>query len=323
MVEKQGKPATQLTRKKRKRITRDDVELSALSLPTVIWYALFSYLPMFGILIAFKNYRLIPGKGFIYSLLQSDWVGFKNFRFMFMTPDAFIMIRNTILYNLAFMIIGIVLPVTLAILMNMLLSSKLKKVTQTAMFLPHFLSWVVIGYFVFAFLSYDKGLVNQTLRSLGGDPVNWYANGKAWPWILVFLNTWKTTGYNMVVYLAAIAGIDQSLYEAAVIDGATRWQQVKSITLPQLKPFIIILLLLSIGNIFNSDFGLFYQATRASAQITDYRQTIDTYVYTALMKLNNIGFSSAAATLQSVVGCVLITLANLVVRKIDPESSLF
>ncbi|MDD4368275.1 MAG: ABC transporter permease subunit [Oscillospiraceae bacterium] len=313
------KPAS----RKKKLFTRDDGELTLLSLPTIIWFVLFSYLPMFGIVIAFKNYRMIPGEGFLSSLIQSDWVGFKNFRFMFLTADAWIMVRNTLLYNFAFIVIEMFLPVTLAILMSQLISDRLRKISQTAMFLPHFLSWVVVAYFVFSFLSYDKGIANQILISLGTEPVNWYAEGKYWPYILVFLNTWKTVGYSMVIYLASIAGIDHSFYEAAVIDGATKWQQARSVTLPQLKPVIVILLILAMGRIFNSDFGLFYQATRASGQITDYRQTIDTYVYTALMKLNNIGFSSAASALQSVVGCVMITLANFVVRKIDPDSSLF
>lgn len=315
--------AEKRVRAPRNTVRKDDWELFALSLPTTIWYLLFSYLPIFGIIIAFKSYRLQPGKGFLYSLLQSDWVGLHNFRFMFMTQDAWIMIRNTLLYNLVFILIEMVLPVTLAILMSLMLFPRLKKVCQTAMFLPHFLSWVVVSYFVFAFLSYDKGLINQFAAVGGNGPTNWYNYGPLWPGLIVFLNTWKTVGYSMVVYLASIMGIDSAYYEAAVIDGASKWKQVRHITLPHLKPVIVILMILAVGKIFNSDFGLFYQATRASGPITNYWQTIDTYVYSALMRLNNIGFSSAASVFQSVVGCILIVTANFIVSRIDPDSAMF
>ena len=237
---KRTNPGNGVSVRKKRRFTQDDLQLFFLSLPSTIWYLLFCYLPMFGLIIAFKKYKVAPGKGFLWSLFNnSPWSGLDNFRFLFANnrETTINMFRNTIGYNVIFIILGIVLPVTLAIMINHLRSEKLAKVTQTAMFLPHFLSWVVVGYFVFAFLSTDNGLVNRIIMSFGGSPVKWY-QGEAsgyWPWFLVFLHMWKTVGYSMVVYLASIKGIDESLYEAAMIDGATKWQQTKYITLPMLK----------------------------------------------------------------------------------------
>ncbi len=311
------------TKKGKPRFTRDDLELTLLALPTTIWYLLFCYLPMFGILIAFKRYRPLPGQNFLVALMNSEWVGLNNFEFLFKTRDSWIMVRNTVGYNLIFIALGMVVAVTLAIMINKLYSKRLQKVFQTAMFMPHFLSWVVVSYFVFSFLSYDRGIVNSIIASMGGERIQWYMEGKYWPYLLVFFNLWKGTGYSMVVYLASIAGIDGTYYEAAIIDGASQWQQVRYVTLPLLRPVMTILVILNLGRIFNSDFGLFYQATRDSGEIIDYRQTIDTYVYSALMRLNNIGFASAASAFQSLVGCATILLANLVVRKLDADSALF
>lgn len=310
-------------KKDRKRFRRDDLELTILAIPTTIWYILFCYIPMFGIIIAFKNYRLIPGKGFVESLLRSNWVGFKNFKFLFATNDAYIMIRNTLLYNVVFIALGVIVPVTLAIMMSQLHSKKVAKVVQTMMLLPHFLSWVVISYFVFSLLSFDKGLFNNFLEALNIEGLKWYNEPRYWPFILVIVNLWKGMGYGMVVYLASITGIDSTYYEAAIIDGATKWQQVKNITLPLLKPIIIIMFILAIGSIFRSDFGLFYQVPRESGQLMNVTTTIDTYVYKALMTLGNIGMSAAAAFFQSVFGCITIVTANAVVKKIDAENSLF
>ena len=320
-----GKPV-----KKRSRFTLDDMQLFFLSLPTVIWYLLFCYLPMFGLVIAFKQYRVAPGKGFLWSLFyNSKWSGLENFRFLFANnkTTTINMFRNTIGYNVVFIILGVVLPVTLAIMINHLHSQKLAKVTQTAMFLPHFISWVVVGYFVFAFLSTDNGLVNRTLQKLGLSTIKWY-QGEAkpyWPFYLVFLHVWKTIGYSMVVYLASIKGIDGSLYEAAMIDGASKWQQTKYITLPMLKTIMIIMFIMAVGKIFNSDFGLFYRTTRNSSSLTSVYLTLDVYVYNSMF--NNprpvYGYISAAGFLQSVLGCLTMITANAIVRKVDNESALF
>lgn len=310
-------------RRGRFKVSRDDLELTLLALPTLIWYVIFSFLPMVGILIAFKDFRIRPGKGFIQSLISSEWVGLTNFEFLFKTPDAVIILRNTILYNIVFIILGVVIPVTLAILINQLYNRKLAKICQTAMFLPHFLSWVVVSYFVFSFLSYDKGILNQLITNLGKTPIQWYMKEEYWPFIIVFMNSWKGMGYGMVVYLAAITGIDQTYYEAALIDGATKMQQIKYITIPLIKPIIIIMFIMAVGGIFKSDFGLFYQVPRNSGMIFNTTATIDTYIYKAIEGTGSMAMSSAAAFLQSVIGCITIILANTIVKKIDGENGLF
>ncbi|MFY9176302.1 MAG: ABC transporter permease subunit [Caldicoprobacterales bacterium] len=305
---------------KRRRWTRDDTELTLLAVPTFVWYILFSFLPMFGIFIAFKRYQIFPGKSFLYNLIHSEWVGFANFKYLIESKSLYILLRNTIGYNLIFIVLGILIPVTLAIMISMIYSKRKSKVYQTAMFFPHFLSWVVVSYFVYAFLSYDKGILNSLMQTLGQERVQWYMESKYWPYILVFMSLWKSTGYNMVVYLASITGIDPSLYEAAVVDGATQWQQVKHITLPSLRPIIIMMFILSVGKIFYSDFGLFYQVTRGiPASLYDTVSTIDTYVYNALLSSTPIGMTSAATVFQSVACCITILLANWIVRKIDED----
>lgn len=310
--------------RKRRRFTRDDLELSFLSLPTVLWFIAFCYVPFFGIVFAFKNYRYKPGKGFIYSLfVNSKWVGLQNFEFLFRSPDLYNIFRNTLGYNLVFILIGITLPVALAIMMSMLHSKRLGKVCQTAMFLPHFLSWVVVSYFVYAFLSTDKGLVNSILATFGKERIMWYQEPSYWPVLLVFFNTWKTMGYSMVVYMASITGIDQTLYESAVIDGASRWQQVKSITIPLLRPVISIMFIMNVGHIFTTDFGLFFQVPRDSNSLITVTQTLDVYVYKALMQSSNYNYSSAVGLMQSVFGCIILLIANRMVKYIDPESGLF
>lgn len=304
----------------------DNLELFLLHLPTTIWYIVFCYAPMFGVVIAFKNYRARPGRSFLWSLIHnSEWVGFENFQFLFKSSYFETMLRNTLVYNTIFIILGVVIPVALAIMISQLYSKKLAKTCQTMMFLPHFLSWVVIGYFVYAFLATDAGLVNNTakLLNIGNPKHQWYQDVGFWTWFLVFLNVWKTMGYNMVVYMATISGIDSQMYEAALIDGASKWQQTKYITIPTLRPIISIMFIMAVGNIFRSDFGLFYQATRNSGSLTSITQTIDVYVYKALLERPNINLSSAAALLQSVCGCLTIVVANIVVKKIDPEAGLF
>ncbi|MCR4883938.1 MAG: ABC transporter permease subunit [Clostridiales bacterium] len=305
----------------------DNLEIFLLHLPTTVWYLIFCYAPMFGVIIAFKNYKPRPGKSFLWALMNnSKWVGIDNFKFLFKSSYFPIMLKTTILYNIVFIILGIIIPVTLAILFNEIYSKKLAKSCQTMMFLPHFLSWVVVSYFVYAFLATDNGLINRAFHiidSATGQNHNWYHDTIFWMYFLVFLNVWKGMGYNMVVYMASISGIDGELYEAALIDGASKSQQVKYITLPLLRPTISIMFIMAVGNIFRSDFGLFYQATRNSGALTSVTQTIDVYVYKALLEQSNVNLSSAAAFLQSTVGCITIVAANLIVKKIDPEAGLF
>lgn len=316
--------AAQAKTKKRKfSWTRDDTELTLLSLPTTIWYILFSFLPMFGIIIAFKNYKVTaPDRSFFYNLLVSENAGFDNFKFLFQTGGMWDVIKLTLFYNIIFQILGILVPVTLALLMSQLYSKRYGKICQTCMFFPYFMSWVVVTYFVYAFLSTDNGLFNSVIENMGGTAVNWYMEPKYWPGFLIFLNTWKGMGYGMVVYLATITGIDGTMYEAALIDGATKWQQTRYITLPHLKNVIIMMFILNIGSLVRSDFGLFYQVPRASASLTSVTNTIDVFIYKALKTQFSPNMASAASFLQSVIGCILILLSNWIISKIDADSAI-
>lgn len=287
-------------------------------LPGVLYLLLNNYLPMFGIIIAFKNINYAKG------ILGSDWIGFKNFEFLFSTRDAYIITRNTLLYNFTFILINLICSVGLAVLLNELRHRLAARFYQSIILLPHLFSAVIIGYLVFAFLSADYGyLNNRVLPRLGLEPLNWYNEARAWPYILVIVNTWKSVGYYSIIYLAAIVGLDKDYYEAAVIDGANKWKQFTRITIPLISPVIIIMTLMQIGRIFNSDFGLFYQVTMNSGSLLQTTNVIDTYVYRALINLGDIGMSSAAGLFQSVVGFALILTVNLVVRKISKENALF
>ncbi|MGL4624833.1 MAG: ABC transporter permease [Culicoidibacterales bacterium] len=292
-----------------------------LTIPATIWYVIFAYLPMIGVLLAFKRYRV--NGGFFTSLFTSEWVGFDNFKFLFSSSDAWLITRNTVLYNIVFIVLGVVIPILLAIGINELLNKRLAKFYQSMLFLPYFISWVVVSYFVYAFLSPESGWINGIIEQMGGNPVSWYSEVKYWPFIIIFMGVWKTLGYNIVVYLAAICGIDQTYYEAAMLDGATKWQQIRYITIPLLKPVIIILFILAVGRIFSADFGLFYQVTRDSGALYSVTNVIDTYVYRGLMTLGEVGMSSAAALYQSGVGFILIIITNAIIKKIDRDQALF
>ncbi len=309
--------------KTKKKWTKDDTELTLLALPTTIWYILFSFLPMFGIIIAFKTYKVFPGHGFFYNLFHSQWAGMDNFQFLIKSNVLVMLLRNTIVYNIVFIILGILIPVTLAIMISLIYSKRKSKVYQTMMFFPHFMSWVVVSYFVYAFLSIDKGMLNSILRTLDKDIVQWYMEPKYWPFILIFMQLWKTMGYSTVVYLASITGIDGTLYEAAVIDGANKWQQVKYITIPSIKTVVIMMFILNVGRIFYSDFGLFFQVTKEiPSSLYNVASTIDTFVYKALQSSTPIGMTAAATFFQSVACCLTILLANWIVRKIDNDSAI-
>ncbi|MEK0312529.1 ABC transporter permease subunit [Cohnella sp. 56] len=286
--------------------------------PGVLYLLLNNYLPMFGIVIAFKNMNYSKG------IWGSEWAGLKNFEFLFSTQDAYIITRNTILYNFSFIVINLVLAVALAVLLNEIRIRFLARAYQSLILLPYLFSAVIVSYLVYAFLSADYGFMNKKiLPMLGLDTVNWYNEPKVWPYILTIVNTWKGVGYGSVVYLAAIVGLDKDYYEAAYIDGANRWKQFTRITIPLITPIIIIMTLLQVGRIFNSDFGLFYQVTMNSGTILRTTNVIDTYVYRALMKLGDIGMSSAAGLFQAVVGFVLVLTVNYIVRKISKENALF
>lgn len=272
---------------------------------------------------AFKNFKSL-GSNFIESFYLSEWVGLENFTFLFKSPDSFIMTRNTILYNVAFIIVGTTIALFAAIGINEIRNKKLAKIYQSSILLPYFLSWVIISFLFFGFLSSDKGIINRLiLVPLGKEGVSWYTEASAWPAIIVFANIIKYGGYNCIVYLASITGIDEELYEAAVLDGATKWQQITNITIPLLSNIVIILVLLAIGRIFSGDFGLFYQLPMGSGPLFKTTQVIDTYVYRGLMNNGDMGMSSAAGLYQSAVGFILIVTANFAVQKFDKEKSLF
>lgn len=301
---------------------RKNLPFLIMVLPVTLYLIIFKYLPMFGIIIAFKDYRITPF-GFVVNLIKSDWIGFENFKFLFASRDAFIITRNTVVYNLVFIVLGLVLSVGLAILLSEMRSQKLRKIYQTGMFLPYFLSWVVVSYLVTNFLDMDHGVINKFIVACGGKSINWYTEARAWPFILVFVNQWKNLGYSSVVYLAAIVGIDYSYYEAAMIDGASKGQQIRYITLPMLKPLMIILTIMAVGRIFYADFGLFYHLPQDSGALFPVTNVIDTYVYRGLMVMGDIGMSSAAGLYQSFVGFILVLTTNKIVRKFNADYALF
>ncbi|WP_246239286.1 ABC transporter permease [Paenibacillus anseongensis] len=297
--------------------------LLVMTLPGLILLVAFHYLPIGGILIAFKDFSY-SGGSFLKNFENSPWVGLKNFEFFIQTPDAFIITRNTILYNLVFIALGTAVSVFLAIALNELRNRRAAKMYQTFILLPYFLSWIAVSYLFFGFLSADKGIMNSIIvELLGTKPVEWYSQQAYWPYILVFANLWKYAGYNAIVYLAAITGIDPDYYEAASLDGASKWQQIRHITIPSISTVITLMVLLGIGRMFFADFGLFYQVPLNSGALFEVTNVIDTYVYRALMNSGDIGMSAAASTFQAFVGFVLVVLSNWVVRRIDKEKAIF
>lgn len=298
----------------RKKMT---LALFSMMIPGFIYLIINNYIPMAGLVIAFKRFDYSLG------MWESPWAGLSNFTYLFKTNDAFIIMRNTILYNLVFIVLGTICGVAVGILLSELNGKIRSRLYQTLILLPYLLSWVIVAYIGYAFLSSDTGLINSLIKSLGGQPVSWYAEPMAWPFILTFVHIWKGIGYSAIIYLATIIGIDKTLYESAMVDGATKWQQIKSITLPLLKPTVIMMTIMSIGRMFYSDFGLFYQVPMNAGALYSTTQTIDTYVYRGLMQLNDISMASASGFYQSIVGFILVMIANGVVRKVSSENALF
>ncbi len=295
-----------------------DKALLALLAPGVLYLLLNNYIPLFGVIIPFKDIDYAKG------LLGGDWVGFKNFEFLFTTADAWLITKNTVLYNAVFIFLNLLIPTAFAIALNEVRLQWAARFYQSVMFLPHFLSMIVVSYLVYALLSSEFGLVNAyVLEPLGLDRISWYSKSEYWPYILTIVNVWKHMGYYSIIYLAAIIGIDQEYYEAAHIDGASKWKQMTQITLPLIKPILIIMALLQIGKIFNADFGLFYQVPLDSGSLYPTTQVIDTYVYRALLNLGEVEMSAAAGLYQATVGFVLVLATNYIVRKIDQENALF
>jgi putative aldouronate transport system permease protein len=321
---------------KRKRWLTDKAynNLSYLTmvLPGAIWLLLFSYLPMPGIILAFKTYQfsnppadsLIQNK-FIYSLITSPWAGLNNFRYLTLPSNinnTLIYVRNTIVYNLLFMVVGLVLSVALAVIIYELTNQFLAKLYHSVLFLPFFISWIVVAYVVYA-LGSSNGIINSTLTSTGSGTLEIYKTPQAWPVIFVLANIWKYTGNGSIIYLATITSIDRELYEAATIDSATKWKQFVYITLPHLIPIIVLLQILAVGRIFGSDFDMFYTLPNGAAVVKDVTYTLDVFVYNMLRTGSPIGFPAAASFLQSVLGFIFILVTNYIVRKVRPDLSLF
>ncbi|WP_240421294.1 ABC transporter permease [Paenibacillus periandrae] len=294
------------------------IPLSLLALPGVLYLIVNNYLPMFGLAIAFKNVDFAKG------ILGSDWIGFKNFEYLFKTKDAFIITRNTILYNGLFILINSFLAIAIAVMLNEIKSKFAARFYQSIILLPYLISMVIVSYLVYAVLSIDTGMFNKfLLPMLGISEISWYTESEYWPYILTFVQLWKNIGFMCIIYLASIIGIDQEYYEAATLDGATKWHQIRSITIPLISPVITMLVLLAIGRIFYSDFGLFYQIPMNSGAVNDTTNVIDTYVYRGLLQLGDIGMASAAGLYQSLVGFVLVLFSNYIVRRISKENALF
>lgn len=304
-------------RTKKKRKWKHYIPLYLMALPALLYIFINNYMPLFGMQLAFRE---LDYSG---SIFKGKFVGLKNFKFLFSTNDAWMMTRNTILYNLLFIVVGLVVGLTVAILLNEIASATAAKFYQSAALVPHFVSMVIVSYLTFAFLSSENGFINNSiLKFFGKEPISWYSTPSYWPFILLFVNLWKSIGYNVLLYTARIIAINEEYYEAAKLDGASKWQQIRHITLPMLKPAVIMSLVLSLGRIFYSDFGLFYQIPMNSGALYGVTTTIDTYSFRALMKLGDITMSTATGVYQSVVGFVLLMVANFVIRKISKEHAL-
>ena len=306
-----------MTAKKKKHGLRKQWPFYVMMAPGLLYLLVNNYGPISGLFIAFKQIDYTKG------IFGSPWVGFKNFTYLFKTNAAFQITRNTILYNLIFIIVGTVTGVATGIMLSELRHRAETKFFQTVLLLPYLLSWVICAYIGYAFLSRETGLLNGILSSLGFAKIDWYNDAGKWPYILLFVNVWKGIGYSSIIYMSSIIGIDRSLYEAAMVDGATKWQQIRFITLPRFKSTKIMLIIMSVGRMFYSDFGLFYQIPMNSGALYSTTQTIDTYVYRALMQQNDVGMASAAGFYQSIVGFILVLTANMIVRKVSPDDAMF
>jgi putative aldouronate transport system permease protein len=307
-----------VTARKKKSNWKSMLPFYVMAMPGLVYMICNNYLPMAGIVIAFKSLDLRKG------IFRSEWSGFENFRFLFASSDAWVITRNTILYNAAFIVLGTIVSVFVAIMINEIRQKTALRIYQSLVLLPFLMSWIIVNYLVYSLLSADSGMINNAiLIPLGIKPISWYNSKEYWPFILIFCHLWKSTGYSMVIYLASIVGMSQDYFEAATIDGASKIQKIKSITLPLLKPTVITMFILSLGRIFYSDFGLFYQVTRNSGPIYSVTRTIDVYVYNALMNNSDFAMSSAASAYQSVVGFALILCGNWLVGKFNRENAMF
>lgn len=315
-LEKQAKREARRRKWEKGKTTR---VLTLMALPPAFLIFLFNYAPMTGLILAFKNFRIVDG------IYGSPWVDpwYKNFVFFFKSSDAWIILRNTIGMNLIFIFLTLIVSVAMAIMINELKTRTTVKFVQTIMFFPYFLSWVVVSYMLYAFLNHNYGIINTVLSALGLPGITWYSESKYWPYILAFMYIWKNAGYNAVIYYASIMGIDDTLYEAASLDGANRAQSIWHITLPMLKQIILVLTILAIGKVMYADFGMFYMLPRNNGALFATTDVLDTYIYRMLRETGNIAVSSAVGFFQAIVGFLLIVGSNAVARRIDRDSAIF
>ena len=306
-----------LRRKPLLRQLMDSKILLLMCLPAIVFFVVFNYMPLPGVWIAFTNFNYRDG------IFGSPFVGFKNFEFLIKSGQLWTLTRNTILYNLAFIVLGNILQIAIAIMLNEIRSTFFKKISQAAMFLPFFISAVLVGVIAFNLLNYDTGALNALIKETGGDPVKIYSTAGAWPLIIITVHLWQSTGYGSIVYFAAIMGIDRTLYEAASIDGATAWQRIRYVTLPSLKPTFIILVLFSLGSIMHGNFGLFWNLVGNNAALFSTTDIIETSVYRMVLSQNNFTTSTAVGLYQSLFGFAFVMTANWIVRRINKDYALF
>ena len=299
-----------------KKLKKNRVFLLML-LPAVAYTLLFSYYPMTGIVLAFKKYTYAGG------IWGSKWNGIENFKFFFKSGQAWLVTRNTVLYNLLFIVVNTVCQIAVAVFLTEIKNKHFRKVSQSLMFLPYFISWVIVGVMAFNFLSSDYGFINNLITSLGGEKISFYTKPKYWPFILLFFNVWKGIGYGSVMYLAAIMGIDTSIYEAAAIDGANVWQRIFKVTIPMIMPTTVILLLLAVGGIFKGNFDMFYNLVGNNGLLYNYTDVIDTLTFRALISSNDFGMSAAVGLYQSVLCFITVTIVNKLVSLYDKNYALF
>lgn len=301
---------------KKKRAGKESWELLLLALPALIYYFIMNYIPMFGIVIAFKDYKYNRG------IFGSEWCGFNNFKFFFESQDAWRITRNTVGYGILFIVMGVICGVAIALLLFEIRKKIALKTYQTLMILPNFLSWVIVSYITYILLNPVLGVVNRVFDVFHIPTQDWYSDPKYWPFILTYSQIWKTVGMNSIMYYAALMAIDESLFEAASLDGANKWQQIRHISIPSLLPLVTILIINNMGSIFRGDFGLFYQIPRDIGALYPTTDIIDTYVYRGL-RTGDVGITSAVGFFQSFVGLFMVVGTNAVIRKIAPENAMF
>ncbi len=291
--------------------------LYLMALPSIIFVIIFAYVPMGGLVIAFKDFKYNLG------IIKSPWVGMQNFSYFVNSGKMWSLTKNTLSYNLMFLFATTVAQVFFALLICEMCTKYYKRVMQSIMILPNFLSWVIIGGMAYSFLNYEFGTINNILSSLGLERIDVYSNEKVWRWIFLFVKLWSSTGYGMIFYLAAITGINTELYEAAYLDGCGLLKRIRYITLPLILPTTCILLLLGLGGILKGNMDMFYQLVGNNPNLYNATDVIDTYVFRSMTKLKDYTVTTAAGLYQQVIGFVLVITVNLIVKKFDPDSAIF